>query len=105
MGGAGPPGAPPPRIGTAPEDRSGRATTLRRAPPSQVRTSRGAGGRDGGRAQLPPVTEFRTFQPGQAALDGGYSKRTVEGAVILRSSGSVSVMIPKATTRPMAMIV
>jgi hypothetical protein len=35
----------------------------------------------------------------------GYSKRTVEGAVILRSRGSVSVMTPKATTRPMPMIV
>jgi hypothetical protein len=38
-------------------------------------------------------------------LERGYSKRTVEGAVIRRSRGSVSVMIPKATTRPMPMIV
>lgn len=37
--------------------------------------------------------------------DRGYSKRIVEGAVILRSSGSVSVMTPKAATRPMPMIV
>ena len=33
-----------------------------------------------------------------------YSKRIVDGAVILRSSGSVTVMIPKAITSPMPMI-
>jgi len=35
----------------------------------------------------------------------GYSNRTVDGAVILWSSGSVTVMTPKAITRPMPMIV
>ena len=35
----------------------------------------------------------------------GYSKRIVAGAVILRSSGSVSVMTPNAIARPMPMIV
>jgi hypothetical protein len=39
------------------------------------------------------------------SLERGYSKRIVEGAVILRSSGSVSVMTPKAATRPAPMIV
>ena len=34
-----------------------------------------------------------------------YSKRIVDGAVILRSSGSVSAITPKAATRPMPMIV
>jgi NADPH:quinone reductase-like Zn-dependent oxidoreductase len=34
-----------------------------------------------------------------------YSKRTVDGAVIRRSSGSVTVMTPKAITRPMPMMV
>src|SRR5215467_7820600 len=43
--------------------------------------------------------------PGPAHPERGYSKRIVEGAVILRSSGSVSRMIPKAATRPMPMIV
>jgi hypothetical protein len=38
------------------------------------------------------------------SFDRGYSKRTVEGAVILRSSGSVTVMTPKAIARPMPMI-
>lgn len=52
--------------------------------------------------------------PGSAGIGGGaappppaagYSNRTVDGAVILRSSGSVTVMTPKAITRPMPMIV
>jgi len=34
-----------------------------------------------------------------------YSKRTVDGAVIRRSRGSVTVMTAKAITRPMPMIV
>jgi hypothetical protein len=38
------------------------------------------------------------------SFDRGYSKRTVEGAVILRSSGQRHRDDPKAVTRPMPMI-
>ena len=53
-----------------------------------------------------PRGETRSWHGTRAGLpERRYSKRIVDGAVILRSSGSVSAITPKAATRPMPMIV
>jgi hypothetical protein len=48
----------------------------------------------------PVSIERRRLQCGQVSARRRYSKRTLPGLVMRRSSGSVTVMMPQALTRP-----